>query len=131
MKIAINTTPLLYPLTGVGTYTLQLARELARLAPENDYNYYYGFFSRSLFTVKPAGMLDGLKEFIKKIPVAGSAARLVKNCLPALSLRSFKLYFEPNFIPLKIRAERRVVTVHDFSFKLYPQWHPKERVEYF
>ena len=55
MKIAINTTPLLLPLTGVGTYTSQLAQALARLAPENDYNYYYGFFSRSLFTVKPAG----------------------------------------------------------------------------
>ncbi|MCX5793005.1 MAG: glycosyltransferase family 1 protein [Elusimicrobia bacterium] len=51
--------------------------------------------------------------------------------LPAFNLRSFELYFEPNFIPLEIRAKRRVVTVHDFSFELHPQWHPKERVEHF
>ncbi len=131
MKIAINATPLLSPLTGVGNYTHQLVRELARLGPENDYSYYYGFFSKRIFTVKPEGLLDGLKEFVKKIPVAGRAARHVKNSLPLLSLRSFKLYFEPNFIPLKIRAQRRVVTVHDFSFKLHPQWHPKDRIEYF
>ncbi|MCX5793004.1 MAG: hypothetical protein NTY45_12435 [Elusimicrobia bacterium] len=40
MKIAINTTPLLLPLTGVGTYTSQVSQALARLAPENDYRYY-------------------------------------------------------------------------------------------
>lgn len=46
--------------------------------------------------------------------------------------KEYNIYFEPNFIPLdEIEAKRTVVTVHDFSFFLYPQWHPKDRVLFF
>ena len=131
MKIAINAAPLLLPLTGVGNYTYHIAKELARLAPENDYSYYYGYFSKSLYTGRYKGVLNGVKEFVKKIPFGGEIARRLKHSLPSLNPESFDLYFEPNFIPLKIRARRIVVTVMDFSFKLYPQWHPKERADYF
>ncbi|NPA32592.1 MAG: glycosyltransferase family 4 protein, partial [Aquificae bacterium] len=44
--------------------------------------------------------------------------------------RGFDVYFEPNFVPLGIRAKKLVVTVHDLSFLLFPQWHPEDRVRY-
>lgn len=44
----------------------------------------------------------------------------------------YDIYFEPNFIPLdEIKAKKIVTTVHDFSFHLYPQWHPEDRVLFF
>jgi glycosyltransferase involved in cell wall biosynthesis len=48
MKIVINATPLLSPLTGVGNYTYHLATEFRRLKPDFDYTYYYGYFSKRL-----------------------------------------------------------------------------------
>ncbi|NLW81651.1 MAG: glycosyltransferase family 4 protein [Desulfovibrionales bacterium] len=53
------------------------------------------------------------------------------NLLASLYPRKFDLYFEPNFIPLDIKAKNIVTTVHDFSFQIHPNWHPLERIEYF
>src|SRR5512134_2268186 len=42
-----------------------------------------------------------------------------------------ELYWEPNTVPVKqIKSRRLVTTVHDFSFHIYPDHHPKERREY-
>jgi glycosyltransferase involved in cell wall biosynthesis len=46
-------------------------------------------------------------------------------------MKTYDLYFEPNFIPFDIRAGKIVTTVYDFSFYLHPEWHPKERVDYY
>jgi glycosyltransferase involved in cell wall biosynthesis len=45
--------------------------------------------------------------------------------------RRFDLYFEPNFIPIHILADRIVTTVFDFSFVLFPEWHSRDKVLYF
>jgi glycosyltransferase involved in cell wall biosynthesis len=131
MKIAINTTPLLSTLTGVGNYTYQTARALARLAPENEYSYYYGYFSKKLFAAENRGAFYEIKELVKRAPVIKKFARALKDNICPLTLKPFDLYFEPNFIPLRVRAKRTVVSVMDFSFEVYPQWHPRERIEYF
>jgi len=131
MKIAINTTPLLSTLTGVGNYTYQTAKALARLAPENDYSYYYGYFSKKLFASENKGAFYEIKELVKQVPAMKKFARGIKDNICPLTLKPFDLYFEPNFIPLRVRARRTVVSVMDFSFEVYPQWHPQERIEYF
>lgn len=51
--------------------------------------------------------------------------------MTSLASPDFDLYFEPHFIPLDIKARRRVVTVLDFSFAKFPHWHPKDKVQYF
>jgi alpha-1,3-rhamnosyl/mannosyltransferase len=40
------------------------------------------------------------------------------------------LYHEPNYIPLPCDLPT-VVTIHDLSLLLYPQWHPADRVRHF
>ena len=42
----------------------------------------------------------------------------------------YDLYHEPNFVPLPSRLPT-IVTVHDLSPVLHPQWHPADRVNYF
>jgi glycosyltransferase involved in cell wall biosynthesis len=44
--------------------------------------------------------------------------------------RKYDLYHEPNFIPLPSECPT-VVTIHDLSVLLYPEWHPAERVAHF
>ena len=68
MNIVINTTPLLSPLTGVGTYIYHIAQTLRAIDPINDYTYFYGFYSRSLtaYYNENKKNLYRLKEFVKE-----------------------------------------------------------------
>ncbi len=42
--------------------------------------------------------------------------------------KRFDLYHEPNFLPWDTDVPT-IVTIHDLSVLLYPQWHPTDRVE--
>jgi glycosyltransferase involved in cell wall biosynthesis len=132
MKIVIDAIPLLSPLTGVGNYTFHLIHEFQRLEPDFDYTFYYGYFTKRLkFYPNDSKIFYHIKEFAKKIPPVSSYARSVKNKLVYFHLKKYDLYFEPNSILLDIKAKKTITTVYDFSFYLHPEWHPKERVEYF
>lgn len=132
MKIVINTIPLLSPLTGVGHYLYNLAIEFQRLRSDVQYTFYYGYFSKKLQANKgETTSLYRLKEGVKKISLVSTHARELRHTLARMNFKKFDLYFEPNFIPLGIRAKKIVTTVHDFSFYLYSEWHPRERIKYF
>src|SRR3972149_3632596 len=132
MKIIIDAIPLLSPLTGVGNYAFNLIREFQRLRPEFDYTFYYGYFSKRLkYYPRDNKIFYYVKEVAKKIPLLSSYGRSVKNTLVFFHPKEYDLYFEPNFIPLEMRAKKTVATVYDFSFHHHPEWHPKERVSDF
>jgi glycosyltransferase involved in cell wall biosynthesis len=131
MKIAINTIPLLSPLTGVGNYTYQIIKSLQTIDSANDYAYFYGYYSRRLFTYQDRKSFYHLKELVRKVPFGGITTRRLKDIVNNLFYKNFDLYFEPNFIPIAIKAKHTVTTIHDFSFRLYPEWHPKDRIFYF
>lgn len=130
MKIVTNTIPLLSPLTGVGNYTHSLVSEFMRLRPDWKYSYYYGYFTGDLHNISRTSLYRFIK-ILKKYPFISSQARRMKFRMAAMHLRPFDTYFEPNFIPLPIRAKKTVTTVHDFSFHKYPQWLPDDRRQYF
>lgn len=132
MKIAINTILLLSPLTGIGNYVYQIAKTLRRTDPIHEYTYFYGFYSSNL--ISPEERPDSfhrLKETVRKIPFLGTLARNLKDVANYFSSRTFDLYFEPHFIPLRLPAKYIVVTVPDFSFARFPEWHSKDKVRFF
>ena len=133
MEIITNTTPLLSPRTGVGNYIYSLLKEFVRQGPEHVYYYSYsGYARKTLHSRGDNGLFHPAKEAVRRIPFLFSLARSLRNGLSRLqSLRKFDIYFEPNLIPLDIKAERTVTTIHDFSVHLHPEWHRKENVEYF
>ncbi len=131
MNIIINTIPLLSPLTGVGNYTYNITKSLQEIDHLNNYTYFYGYYSKKLLGDNSRKRFHYVKEIIRGIPFLRDIAREFKNILSNFSNKDFDLYFEPNFIPINIKAKHIVATVCDFSFKLYPQWHPKDRITYF
>jgi len=75
-------------------------------------------------------MLRG--AFWKSVKAISKRARAVAcNQIEAqLSPRNYDLYHEPNYLPLPNNLPT-VVTIHDLSVFLYPQWHPAKRIDEF
>jgi glycosyltransferase involved in cell wall biosynthesis len=128
-RIAIDTLPLLGQLSGVGRYIQELIHQFGRLSPQYEYFYYYGYFSRRVLLGSKS--VHGIKDFVAKVPFLRTGLRGLRGTVAKYHREEFDLYFEPNFIPLDIRAKSIVTTVHDFSFERFPEAHPKERVRYF
>ncbi|HEY4715602.1 MAG TPA: glycosyltransferase family 1 protein [bacterium] len=132
MKILINTISLLSPFTGAANYTYQIARNLTETDLVNEYLYFYRYYSKKLKHFnKRSNFFYSLTELARNIPFLRTELRKLKRIGATLKEHDFDLYFEPNFIPLDIKAKKTVVTVFDFSFKVHPEWHPKDRVLYF
>lgn len=138
LNILVNATPLLDPITGIGNYTYQVAKHLGGLGTEQDYTYYYnGFFSNEL--INPGDInnqsIFKAKKLIREVPVLSDLAkigwRIVKRWLNIQHSGRFEVYWEPNYILLDLPVGKKVASVHDFSFYLYPQWHNKEVVGIF
>jgi glycosyltransferase involved in cell wall biosynthesis len=128
-RIAIDVIPLLGRLTGVGHYIHELVLQFSKLPPAYEYVYYYGYFSKRI--LKGSKRIHRFKDFLSKMPFLRTSLRGFRGTVAKYHRAEFDLYFEPNYIPLDIRAKSIVTTVHDFSFQLFPEAHPKDRVRYF
>lgn len=136
MRLLINAIPLLGQESGIGTYTRHIAEGCQEKGV--DITYFYGYPSKRLIpgdSGQSGAWLSNIKGIVKKINLGR------KFCIKALHAgnkiadlffpRSWDCYFEPNFILFPtLRAERKIITVHDFSCFRYPQWHPPARVHY-
>lgn len=129
-KILVDSISLLFPLTGIGRYTYEVSKQL-----EEDNSllieYFYGYYSKKLIQPSSSKEIKGLKSFILKNPMIKKMVRKILLSYVHLFSKSYELYWQPNFIPNSgIKAKKIVTTVHDFSFILYRDFHPKERIEY-
>lgn len=129
-KILVDSISLLSPLTGIGRYTYEVSKQL-----EEDNSllieYFYGYYSKKLIKPSSSKEIKGLKSFILKNPMIKKMVRKILLSYVHLFSKSYELYWQPNFIPNSgIKAKKIVTTVHDFSFILYRDFHPKERIEY-
>lgn len=129
MRVALNATSLLSPLTGIGQYTRQLAEGLIR-SPGIEVEFFYGATWSA--TVRPAplpGAGNILPWLRSHIPFSYALRRIVQStqfCQRAKQAR-FDLYHEPNILPLPFDGPT-VITVHDLSWIRHPEAHPLERV---
>lgn len=135
MRVVVNLLPTLKARTGVGHYAARLFAALRDVLPPDALHAF------------PTGPLAAVVRRVHRSRVVGpqSAGRLsarVKQALRAVgrgclgaALRAacrrggYDLYHEPNFIPLTDTVPA-VVTVHDLSVVLHPEWHPADRVRH-
>ncbi len=129
MKVALNATSLLSPLTGIGQYTNQLAKGLQALSGL-ELNLFYGTGWSKEVRDQPVPSITAIKSMIKRyIPNAYSINRYLQQNRFTHGIRRnhSDIYHEPNFLAFKFNGPL-VITVHDLSWIRFPDTHPAERV---
>ncbi len=130
MKIVINATPLLSFATGVGRYTYEISKYLEQ-DKQLKVDFFYGYYSKKLIEPDEKTVLKSFKssirsKYIKKI------LRKLLAIFSKIRISKYDVYWEPNFIPIRhINTNKIISSIHDFSFILYKDFHPRERIEYF
>ena len=129
MKIALNATALLSPLTGIGQYTYNLAKGL-RALPDLELDFFYGSGWSKEVRDQPVPRIAAIKSLVKRfMPNAYSVNRFLQQNRfnRGIRLNRAEIYHEPNFLAFKFNGPT-VITAHDLSWIRFPETHPVERV---
>ena len=135
MKIAIDYTPAVRQIAGVGRYTRSLVQALIHTAPSDSYTLLYAGSSppiatRLLRTTRGAGepRSDGGAVALRRLPVPERLLTVLWHrwrvplwadlCAPGSAV-----FYSPNFVLPPLLRAKGVVTVHDLSFLRYPETH--------
>lgn len=131
LKIAVNASCLLKPMTGIGRYTHNLFSAIEKESA-CEIDFLYGLsWSKNL--VDPVNQYQRTYRAInKKIPYVRTMARQVQKSILNYHFKKnkFSLYHEPNFLPLSFDIPV-ISTIHDLSIIKYPDYHPIDRVKIF
>ena len=125
MRVGIDGYPLAEPRTGVGHYTLELARALAHISPADQFE---------LVSPKPferTALAELERSHLGNLRATNPRASSIRGHwwsvgLPLYARRAaFDLFHGTNFdVPLWHRKKRRrVVTIHDLAALLHPEKH--------
>jgi glycosyltransferase involved in cell wall biosynthesis len=127
MRVLINALATVGPRTGVGHYVHELVRCLVeRVGPDGVVCFPRGWVGRARRVT--ARLRDWLKQHLPRPAWVESLLRW--HFRAGYRGEQFDVYHEPNFIPLPSDLPT-VVTIHDLSAVLHPQWHPADRVARF
>lgn len=133
MKIIVNGTSLLAPLTGIGQYVRHLFTAMDKI-PEAELRLYYGTYCErgmklpSPNSTEAAQRTYGLAK--RFFPRPRALKKLIEKSLFSYHTRSGSgnvLYHEPNYVPMPYKGPL-VLTVCDMSCFDHPETHPVERV---
>jgi|SRR5579872_94497 len=140
MRVLLNGASTIRPKTGVGYTTLNLHRAITNVYPADQFWLCPGdtirnSASRFFKNIKrPAGSISPPKpesqNRLKRLAVRTARLAYATQFQLAARLGNFDLYHEPNLIPFDVHLPI-VVTVHDLSVILFPNWHPADRVKQF
>ena len=138
LKIILGTDPIRFPLTGIGRYTYELARNMQANVKVDE----LVFFNRrkiskylpenSIVTNPINGVRFGsLKKSIQKVGFLADIYRVTNPILQYRALRNFSeyIYHGPNFY-LPRFSGLKVATFHDLSPFTWSHCHPPERVRF-
>ena len=138
MRVLFNGASAIKAKSGVGHTTANLHRALSEYYPHDTFWLYPGDRVANLARRVVARPNRGpLAHRPTKSKPAGKLAAIFKRVAQTLNrvaLRTvarwgnFHLYHEPNFVPVRTSLPT-VVTVHDLSVILHPEWHPADRVK--
>jgi len=151
VRVVVNRLSVLGQKTGVGHYTAELLRCLTTQAGAEQIACYPNGWVwpllRCWWSVRPsadatttsASVLSPSRPASVLSRVKRAAGRGLIALKDKVTSRNFRavfveqpcdLYHEPNHIPLPC-DRRTLVTIHDLSALLHPEWHPPGRVAYY
>lgn len=145
MKVVLNGLVTLWSKTGVGQYTASLYRHLLAQRGPDEIAFYPGGLRRRVLGAGCSWLLKK-RPRDERIPTTdagsflrrnlGGVGRGVRHLAARMLAADFRwqisrgrcdLYHEPNYMAMPTERPT-VVTVHDLSVLLHPEWHPAERV---
>jgi len=148
MRVVVNELAALGPKTGIGHYTAQLLRCLRAQGEDEIVTFPEGWLRRTqeLFArnrVRTGGGAASTRNPTGSRSLLASARSLARTslrrwgrtltgwCFQASCVgKGYDVYHEPNYIPLRSDLPT-VVSIHDLSVLLHPEWHPADRVAHF
>ena len=133
MKIGIDITMLVYAGSGVANYTFNLVKTLLEIDKKNEYRLFYSSFSRP----KNFYYLDQLKKLGGKIydfPFPPSLLKIIWGKFNIIPIELFTgkvdVFFFSDFLrPPLLKGTKGLTTVHDLTWKLFPEYHTKDVIE--
>jgi alpha-1,3-rhamnosyl/mannosyltransferase len=147
MKIILATDPLFWPLTGIGKYTLELAKRLSREPRITDIRFFNLGNWQDAASVRGFGnerygepsnkstFQQAIESLRKALANNKSAVRAYSRITPYLYKKRLKpfaseyIYHSPNFM-LPPFDGKMVATFHDLSVIKFPEFHPETRVSF-
>ncbi len=129
LNVAIGTTSLIRPLTGIGQYTLHLTAELSR-DPAFRLHYFYGYAWSDVAAPREVPHLPAIKRWVKRLhPKPYEFGRFLQKRRFDRGIRTRKpeLYHEPNYMSFRFDGPT-ILSIHDLSYLRYPETHPALRI---
>lgn len=131
LNVILSTDCIRYPLTGIGRYAFELAKELQRREDNLELTYLHGTKVRKTLEIASESpkTVQTFQRKLKGSKVVSEVYRLTFPAIKSFSLRNFKdhIFHSPNYyVPPRVRHS--VATFHDLSVFHWPQFHPAGRV---
>lgn len=133
MKVVFGTDSIKYPLTGIGRYTYELAKELERSSDISELLFLRG--RRVSQSIPDLALKEEqnakIREVAKNNLFVSELYRYISPWLKKVALNNYNdfIFHSPNFY-LPPKVDRAVATFHDLSIFTWPQCHPEDRVRY-
>ena len=133
MIIGVDVTMLVYAGSGVANYTFNLVKTLLEIDKKNEYRLFYSSFRRP----KNFYYLDQLKKLGGKIydfPFPPSLLKIIWGKFNIIPIELFTgkvdVFFFSDFLrPPLLKGTKGLTTVHDLTWKLFPEYHTKDVIE--
>jgi len=127
MIIGVDVTMLVYAGSGVANYTFNLVKSLLEIDKKNEYRLFYSSFRRP----KNFYYLDVLEKLGGKVYAFRFPPSLLQiwwskfNIIPVeWFIGKVDAYFSSDFLrPPLLKGTKGVTTVHDLTWKIFPQYH--------
>lgn len=135
------------PLTGIGYYTLNLLKEFVedteinkifcihhtKLIDINDIDINELLNVRSTDSARIYLIIPKIRKILRKIPYIYKIREWLRNINFQSQIEKEELsdavYIEPNYI-IRKSNNKTIAVIHDLSHIHYPEYHPRERVQY-
>ncbi len=130
IRLAVNATALLSPLTGIGHYVRALMNALQSTGQVESNYFYGGAWSTALRNVPLPQTANQVKLAVRRfMPRAYEVSRWLQQQRFGSGMKNWSggLYHEPNCLAFEFDGPT-VLTVHDLSWIRHPEAHPVERV---
>lgn len=130
INVVFSTDCIKYPLTGIGRYAFELAKQLQE-RDELQLTFLHGTKVHDSLNVasESAQSVQSFKRRLQKSKAISEIYRLTFPVMKSVALRNFKehIFHSPNYY-LPPRVKHCVATFHDLSVFHWPQFHPAGRV---